>query len=67
MVGYVFLALFAVAAIWLAIHIRRHPPMPDRKPFEADHGESLVGTPRKAPDPTAYANLRAGDGAGFGG
>jgi hypothetical protein len=64
MASYVVLAFIVLAVVWLVVHLRRHPPMPARRPFEADHGESLIGSRREPPDPTAYANLRAGDGSG---
>jgi hypothetical protein len=67
MAGFVILAVLLLAAVWLLVYIRRNPPMPAKQPFEAAPGESVVGSPRKPPDPTAYADLRAGDGAGFGG
>jgi hypothetical protein len=64
MVGYLILALFAVAVVWFLVHLRRTPPMPARRPFEADHDASLTGSPREPRDPTAYSQKGTGDFSG---
>jgi hypothetical protein len=47
MAGYVVLAILLLVCVWFVVHLRPNPPLPKRRPFEPDDGDSLPGQKRQ--------------------